>query len=105
MPVLMSGGCRTTSQFARWAAAAAILSVASAATVGQAAATPKKTDRFAAAQAALAKVSFRAMRTAIDDLSRTFPQRYAKGPEYLKRAIVWEKKLPAIHTAAPSWPV
>ncbi len=87
------------NQIARWVAVPVILSVVLAATVGRAAPAPKKTDRFAAAKTALAKVNFRALRMAIADLTRTFPGRYTKGPQYLMRAIDWEKKLPAIRKA------
>jgi len=68
----------------------------------EAAAEAKASDRavrLAAAKASFEMVSVRALRMAIKDLHRTFPKRYAKGPEYLKRLDAWGKRLGDIRKA------
>jgi len=57
-----------------------------------AAAEPQVAKRPADAEARFARVSIRALRMAITDLHRTFPKRYPKGPEYLKRLTILEKR-------------
>ena len=41
-------------------------------------------------------VDFRALRLAIRDLSKTYPQQYGKGEEYLRQIDAYEKRLPQI---------
>ena len=55
-------------------------------------------DRFHAERARLARVNVRALRLAIRDLTRTFPNQY-KGDEYLGRLDAIEERLPEIHEA------
>ncbi|HUT14552.1 MAG TPA: hypothetical protein VMY42_28960, partial [Thermoguttaceae bacterium] len=41
-------------------------------------------------------VDFEAMRLAIEDLSKTFPEQYTRGAEFLQRLDAYEKRLPEI---------
>ena len=54
---------------------------------------------FRAASAKLESVDIKALRLAIQDLTRTFPDRYERGSEYLERLTVFERQLPAIRAA------
>jgi formylglycine-generating enzyme required for sulfatase activity len=52
--------------------------------------------RFRKAFEDLKKVNFRALRMAVQDLSKTFPDQYSKSKEFLKRAFEYEQHLPEI---------
>ncbi|MGB2823649.1 MAG: hypothetical protein WBF17_21895, partial [Phycisphaerae bacterium] len=53
-------------------------------------------ERTEEARAELGELNVEAMRRAIRDLCETFPRKYAKGPEYLKRLDACEKLLPEV---------
>jgi len=50
----------------------------------------------AAEIASLKEVDFDTLRSAVRDLTETYPQRYGKGEEYLRRIDAYEKRLPQI---------
>ena len=47
----------------------------------------------------MAKVNFQALRLAVRDLEKTFPDEYTGGKEYLKTLDAFDKRLPAIEEA------
>jgi len=53
-------------------------------------------DSFAKAQAELEQVNFRALKMAIHDLTRSFPNHYGQGGEYLHEVEDFERRLPEI---------
>ncbi|MBT3202252.1 MAG: hypothetical protein HN350_20320, partial [Phycisphaerales bacterium] len=53
-------------------------------------------DRAAWASDRMGLVSFPAIRMAINDLAKTFPKRYPRGDEYLRRLAQWEKRAEGI---------
>ena len=48
---------------------------------------------------ALDRVDFTSLRLAVEDLAHTFPERYAKGAEYVARLRDWEARLPELKAA------
>jgi hypothetical protein len=54
---------------------------------------------FRSASKRLQDVNFKALRLAVEDLSRDFPQEYSKGQEYLKRIDVYQDELGCIEQA------
>lgn len=56
-------------------------------------------DQFGRARSELAKVNFQALRLAVRDLEKTFPDEYTGGKEYLKTLDAFDKRLPAIEEA------
>jgi hypothetical protein len=55
-------------------------------------------EHFSKAKANLEKVNFKALRFAVRDLMKTYPDKYTRGQEYLSALDAWERRLPAIHT-------
>lgn len=55
--------------------------------------------RFRQAVAKLARVDLAALRRAIDDLARSFPDQYTRADEFLARVAAAEQQLPAIQRA------
>ncbi len=53
-------------------------------------------DRLAWAADRMELISLRAIRMAIDDLARTFPQRYTRGEDFLQELSQWEKRAEGI---------
>ena len=54
------------------------------------------------AKANLGRINTAALRRAIEDLSRTYPGKYTRGPEFLQRLEACEKKIEALQQAAGS---
>jgi len=50
--------------------------------------------RLARAKANLELVNFPAMRLAIEDLAKHFPEKYTNGREYLKAIDAWQQRMP-----------
>ncbi|MHC4201483.1 MAG: TolB family protein, partial [Planctomycetota bacterium] len=46
------------------------------------------------------RMNISALRLAIEDLTRTFPKRYAKGPEYLRQLETWQGRIAEIAAGA-----
>ncbi|MBL7219889.1 MAG: SUMF1/EgtB/PvdO family nonheme iron enzyme [Phycisphaerae bacterium] len=57
------------------------------------AAEPSAAQQLAGAKARFDRVSIRALRMAVTDLHKTFPKRYPKGPEYLKKLTALEGRI------------
>jgi len=55
-----------------------------------------KSCRFRKAWGDLANFNFRALKMAIEDLTKSFPEKYARGTEYLERAEAYQKALPQL---------
>jgi formylglycine-generating enzyme required for sulfatase activity len=55
--------------------------------------------QFDKVEADLENVNFRALRMAIEDLKKTYPDRYVRGEQYLTELDSWEKQLPAVKKA------
>ena len=53
-------------------------------------------DPFTDAQADLEMINLRAMKMAIEDLSRSFPKEYAHGEEYLRAVDSFDQQLPQV---------
>ena len=53
-------------------------------------------DPFTDAQADLEMINLRAMKMAIEDLSRSFPKEYAQGEEYLRAVDSFDQQLPQV---------
>ncbi|MBN1346893.1 MAG: SUMF1/EgtB/PvdO family nonheme iron enzyme [Phycisphaerae bacterium] len=53
-------------------------------------------ERYRRARALMQKANLESVRLAVEDLIGTFPDRYTKGQEYLRRIEACEKRLPAI---------
>jgi len=63
----------------------AALAIAHSARAAETASSPASDKQFCRAKANLEKVDTRALRMAINDLTRTYPNSYKQGPQYLKR--------------------
>jgi len=57
------------------------------------AAEPSTPKQLANAKARFDRISIRALRMAITDLHKTFPKRYPKGPEHLKKLAAWDGRI------------
>ena len=57
------------------------------------AAEPSTEKQLARAKARFDRISIRALRMAVTDLHKTFPKRYPKGPEYLKKLTALEGRI------------
>ncbi|MCH8119398.1 MAG: SUMF1/EgtB/PvdO family nonheme iron enzyme [Planctomycetes bacterium] len=56
-------------------------------------------DRIAKAESDLELVNFTAMRLAVKDLMKNFPEKYTNGGKYLRAIDIYEKRLPEIKKA------
>ena len=56
-------------------------------------------EKFRSAQQQLKSLNLKSLRLAVDDLTKSFPEKYTQGPAYLKQIDKFQKQLPRIRKA------